>query len=524
MRKQIPYRMFGDTPKSSKQLNYQIDPSDNSNDIRGGKNVLVLFDSSGNWGWMGGLYAKEMVNLLNHFEVTVTSKSIESYVAGDISLYDATFYVGAVYGNPISNDFINDVINSTKPICWLGYNIWKAAWSADMASVNSTFESKFGIRFAGLDNSGFTDIQYKGQTLTKSLLYPTIAKIQILDSTKATNYATCSNSSESNIPYITKASNLWFVADCPFIYVSMTDRYLAFCDVLHDILNIQHNEQHNAIIRIEDISSVNDPVKLRQIADYLSSENVPFAISVIPVYKDPLGTYNDGIAEDIPLNQSKEVLSAIKYMVSKGGEVIQHGYTHQYSNIRNPETGVSGDDYEFFKMSLDSSGSINYIGPLPEDSQAWATSRVSAGKNILKKCGLNPVAWLTPHYIATPNSYRAFKTGYTSALDRSIVFYTNTDGTVYFIEQLCPFIVNKDQFGIRRIPETIGYIDPWGYGTAQPPALSDTLLNRAGYMKVVRDGWAGCYYHPFLDIQYLKDLVSGLKGRGFTFVAPSKAN
>jgi uncharacterized protein YdaL len=259
------------------------------------------------------------------------------------------------------------------------------------------------------------------------------------------------------------------------------------------------------------------------IADYLYSQGVPFAISVIPEYRDPLGYYNSGIAETVKMQDAPAVVSAIKYMVSKGGQVVQHGYTHQYSTVANPETGVTGDDYEFFKMSLDSNRNIVYDGPLPEDSQTWAKNRVSTGKNILTKFGLNPVAWLTPHYIASPNSYRAFKSVYATSLDRAIVFYTAADGKAYFIEQLCPFFMNKDQFGIRRIPETIGYIDPWGFGTTQPPALSDTLLTRADSMWVVRDGWAGCYFHPYLDIQYLKELVGGLKGRGYQFIAPSLA-
>ncbi len=517
-------REFGNIPRSSKLLGYALDPTDNNNDIRGSGTALILFDSSGQYGWMGGLYAKEMANLLSHFSLTVTSKKVENYTAGDIENFDSTFYIGVVYDNALKDALINDVIKSTKPVCWIGYNLWKAAWTPDMTNVNPVFESKFGIRFNGLDNSGYNAIQYKGQTLTKSDLDQTIGKIEILNSSIASASATCSNASASNVPYITHAGNLWYIADCPFVYVSMTDRYLAFVDILHDILNIQHQEQHRAVIRIEDVSPANDPARLRQVADYLYSQNTPFAISVIPEYRDPLGTYNSGVAETIKMANAPEVVSAIKYMVSKGGEVVQHGYTHQYSNVANPDNGVTGDDYEFFKMSLDGNRNIVYDGPLPEDSKAWAKSRVNTGKNILTKFGLNPVAWLTPHYIASPNTYRAVKTIYPVSLDRSIVFYTGSDGIVYFIEQLCPFYMKSDQFGISRIPETIGYVDPWGFGTIQPPALPPVLLSRADSMWVVRDGWAGCYFHPYLDIQYLKDLVSGLKGRGYQFVAPSQAN
>jgi len=178
-------------------------------------------------------------------------------------------------------------------------------------------------------------------------------------------------------------------------------------------------------------------------------------------------------------NQSPEVVSALKYMVTKGGEVVQHGYTHQYSTIANPDSGVSGDDYEFFRVSWDSTHTLVYNGPLPEDSQSWAAGRVTSGKNILAKCGLTPVAWETPHYIASPASYRAFKNAYPTSLDRAIVFHTAGDGTVYFIEQLCPYFMNGDQFGIRRIPETIGYVDIWGdgvQGPSLPPSTEPSIL------------------------------------------------
>jgi len=31
--------------------------------------------------------------------------------------------------------------------------------------------------------------------------------------------------------------------------------------------------------------------------------------------------------------------------------MIHHGYTHQYSNIANPYTAVTGDDCEFYRIT-----------------------------------------------------------------------------------------------------------------------------------------------------------------------------
>jgi len=56
-----------------------------------------------------------------------------------------------------------------------------------------------------------------------------------------------------------------------------------------------------------------------------------------------------------------------------------------------------------------------------------------------------------------------------------------------------------------------------------PPRLPSDAARLARLVKVVRDGWAGCYFHPFLDIEYLKQLVTGIKAEGYTFVPVGKA-
>jgi len=45
------------------------------------------------------------------------------------------------------------------------------------------------------------------------------------------------------------------------------------------------------------------------------------------------------------------MITAIRVMQQMGGVLIHHGYTHQYSNIANPYTAVTGDDCEFLTGS-----------------------------------------------------------------------------------------------------------------------------------------------------------------------------
>jgi hypothetical protein len=67
------------------------------------------------------------------------------------------------------------------------------------------------------------------------------------------------------------------------------------------------------------------------------------------------------------------------------------------------------------------------------------------------------------------------------------------------------------------MPETIGYIDPFGWYELQAPTTSEDLLKRAKALKVVRDGWAGFYFHWYLDPEELRKTVIGLQEQGFTF-------
>jgi len=480
--------------------------------------VLVLYDASGSWGWLGSLYASHLQNLVSHFDLKCKVKPIEQYNKGEIKNSVMTFYIGSVYGNPIPQLFMDEVLASTKPVCWMGYNIWEIAWDPTMAHVNPAFESKFGLRFLGLDAAGSAEIDYKGIALTKDQTDPTISAMQVLDTSLVTVPATVKRAT-GDLPYIAHAANLWFVADDPFVYCSMTDRNLAFADLMHDMLGIKHKEQHRAILRIEDVHAKQSLDNLRAIADYLASVKVPFCISAIPEYDDPLGVYNNGVPQTIKLADSPDFVKTLQYMQKRGGTIIQHGYTHQYSNQLNPYTGVTAEDYEFYRVTLDAGGNQVLNGPIPGDSKAWAKQRMHTGEELLRKYNLAPAAWLTPHYLASPEDYKAFHSEYDTALDRGLYFTTDAvSGKTYFLQQMAPFIINKDQFGFRRIPETLGYVDPVGYGTV-PPNLPADMVARSNADWAVRDGWAGCYFHPYLDIQYLKDLVTGLKGRGYKFVS-----
>lgn len=194
-----------------------------------GQHVLVLYDNTGPYGWRGQLYVQHLANLLSHFDVVTTLKPVESYTAGELDQNQTTFYLGVIYGNPLPTALKNDLLTTTHTFCWLGYNLWQVAWDSFTTSAHNAFTEKFGFRFLELDGSLWNKVRYKGVTLTRETYDdPQIGRVEVMNPALVTVPATCHTDTDE-APYIIRGNNLWYVADNPFCYVTMTDRYLAFC-------------------------------------------------------------------------------------------------------------------------------------------------------------------------------------------------------------------------------------------------------------------------------------------------------
>jgi uncharacterized protein YdaL len=473
-------------------------------------NILILYDDTGNWGWLGGVYALKLENLLAHFESKTTKKPLGQYLIGDLVKYDATFYLGSTYTEEaLSPVFQADLNSNTKPFVWAGFNLWRYAWNDPL------FVGKYGFQFLNYAPENHPKVVYKNTDLKKEVWDPGLNHVQILDPNLAKVHATAMDGSGGEWPYIVQSGNFWFVADMPLISTSFENRSLAFADLLHDMLGINHPESHRAYFRVEDVSRESDSASLKAITKAVTSLKVPFLISLIPSYRDWMGVYNNGIPVKLNITANSTVGKEVKLWLSAGGQILQHGTTHQIDGLLNPYSGVSGEDYEFYRITLDSTNKISYVGPVPGDSVAWVQKRIVQGQNILKNAGFTPIGWLTPHYIASPVDYKVFASLYPFACDRAIFFVTNSSGGIQPDEFNSPFVY-RDTYGIKRIPETIGYPDPNGDDGA--PVFPVDLVRRAQALKVVRDGWAGFYFHWYLNPSHLIEIVNGLKEIGYEFV------
>ena len=449
------------------------------------KKTLIIVEGSSelsNYAMAGG---RKIANLLGHFNVDYTLKGSNDYKSGEMNKFDFIFYFGFHPKNSPSQKFTDDLVKYNKQVIWINSGM------NEFSSRYPNFKKEFGFTVAEMDSTTGFDLVKSGQkTFTKML--PKTCPILVSDKKKVTVYSTVSASKKAKeYPYIVHSKNLTYIADSPFdMAVLGGDRYIYFADLLHDILGEAHNEIHRAIIRIEDINPLSNPQKLREIADILSDRNVPFLVGVIPYYINP----DEKLS--INLSDKQEVVDALKYMVSKGATIVMHGSTHQFR-------GVSGNDFEFWD--------INTGKAIKDETEESISKKVEYGLQELMKNGLYPLLWETPHYTASQKFYRTIPKYFSSCIE------TKLDIEDFDYGQYFPYIINKDIYGQRIYPEDIGYV-PLDSNMSQENEYIKEIVERAKANLSVRDGFAACFFHPFLDLELLKELVTQIQELGYTYI------
>ena len=477
--------------------------------------TLVLYDSTGPYGWLGEAYGTLTTNLSSHFGAW-TAHPIGSYLAGELSGYSAVVYVGSTYDEPVPVAFLDDVFTTTIPVVWMYDNIWQ------LTARHADFAATRGFMWNQFDFSTVSEVRYHGTSLTRDTINASgIMSTTITDPTRATVLADSVRADGTTFPWAVRSGNLTYVGEIPFAYMTHDDRYLAFSDLLFDALAPATVARHRALVRIEDVGPDADPAELRAVADYLASKKVPFTVAVYPRYLDPKGVNNAGKAENYALSSRPLVVSALKYMQTKGGALLMHGYTHQYSNVANPYDGVSGNDFEFYAAHVDATNNVIYDGPVPGDSTLWATTRVLTGLTQFTLAGLaKPTIFEFPHYAGSAVDYRAVGSLFATRYDRGLYYpgvlsRTTVDNT-RIIGQFFPYAV-RDVYGTAIIPENLGNVEPEPFNN-HPARLPADLIASAARNLAIRDGVASFFYHPYLGTAYLQQVVEGVQGLGYSFV------
>jgi uncharacterized protein YdaL len=437
------------------------------------KNVLILYDQGEDKQEPALADARYLTNLLGHFDTNVKLTPVKEYKPGSMDSSDVVFYVSYENEFVLPEVFKREIFGFKNTFCWINNQLGELD--------QKMLLQKYGFHFKEYnEDKGFNRVIYNNVVFPKGDENINIVEIDKPSAVKVKAYAV--NKEGVKAPYIVHSGKFWFVADSPFAYSSEKDRYLAFADVLHDIVGENHRHKHTGLVRIEDVNPTSDPKSLITIVKYLKSQNVPFAVALVPVYVNPKEKV------EIHLGERPELLSVLKEIPNFGGSFVLHGYTHQYH-------GVTPEDYEFWDDVADK--------PVIGDSVEYASLRI---EKAIKECidnGIYPLAWETPHYVGSENTYLAVKKFFSVVYGRrNVMEYIGTD-------QFFPYPV-KDVLGQEVIPENLGYIR--GENPQPQELLSAAKLNLA-----LRDGYASFFFHPFMNIDYLRTTIKGLKSMGYKF-------
>ena len=193
--------------------------------------------------------------------------------------------------------------------------------------------------------------------------------------------------------------------------------------------------------------------------------------------------------------------------------------------MANPNFGVSGGDYEFFRAGLDTGGRFELLGPFDDDRGEMWDARLDLAFANWDAAGL-PQPWLftSPHYAASQSAYRSMGTRFPARLERVLYFGgeasgANNGSNALYGEQFFPYPV-RDIRGDVILPETLGNWAPQGsvHGRSM-----EAMLETARRNLVLRDSYASFFFHWYLDPARLTELTTSLQAMGYEFVSPQLA-
>ncbi|WP_313023555.1 polysaccharide deacetylase family protein [Mobilicoccus sp.] len=517
-----------------------------------GTHTLVLFGGQGSFADSSEGAAISAAQLASHFG-PVTTRPLSSYRPGMLRDYDALLYVGVAYEHAMPRGLAEDITTGDTPVVWAGGNAPTLAGVTEKGrsqAAHDRFVTRYGWDPAASevdDDDVVKAVRYKGVDLARAhpeeqsgLVVPHVvdpATVKVLARGVCKDVcASVDADGEHTVPWAVRSANLTFVSEVPFGYPVEGGRSLAYADLLYDALGPDVEPVKQAAVRIEDVSPNTDPKKIREIADVLSARGVPFQLAVIPNFVDRSGATLSGIPRNVVLSDTPELVEALKYAQDRGGVLVQHGTTHQYASLPNPYDGASADDFEFYRAACihgsdastyvpcEKDTAVQLLMPIGDDTPDAAAVRVAGGRQLFRKAGLDaPMIFETPHYAASANAYEGIRRVYDTRYERAqftagVLTGRPEQGELF--EQIFPYRVT-DVHGSTVLPETLGSVAPEPYsGHAQRSGAE--LVETARAMGVVRESTASFFYHAFLPVEGLVEIIDGIEAQGYTFIPATK--
>ena len=415
-----------------------------------------------------------LYNLIHHFSVTVDMVGLDEYKKGAVEAYDYVFVCFYEKNAYYKQDFFEDIEAYKGEIIWIGEKVDRF--------VRGNYPQ---FRYVG-KKTNLLEVEYNGQNykIPNELNYNIIMPVSETIGEDVKVVATLLDGA-SKYPYILEMGKFRYVARLEVDYGPL---YYIFSDYLYNIFDVESTGINKVFVRIEDIHPLREPETLREIADYLYSQKVPFMIALIPAYLNPESR------EYITISDKPAFAEAVRYMVEKGGSIILHGYSHQYYNSE------SGEGFEFWDAKTDA--------PLKEDTAQWIEERVSLGVKECLRNGIYPLAFEPPHYAMNQEGYVELKKYFSTV----VAHYQSSD--IGFTSSTFPYEIRGSKYFNLLIPENMGFVEL----DLEEKSVKD-IVEKAEELRIVRGYTGGFFFHPYMDIKYLKQIVEGLKERDFAFFA-----
>ncbi|GAB6432816.1 polysaccharide deacetylase family protein [Bacillus luti] len=425
---------------------------------------------------------------LGHFTNDITVKSLkEATSTTNSSSFTHVVYIGEKK-EEFSTEAKQFLENFSGPVLALGQNV-------------EQLSSRFSFITLKSDDIRVNKIKYLSKKLENTLEGERL--IQSID-TNGTVLANASNSNNTH-PLIVQHGTSYYVAT-PNLFDWMS-HYVG--EMLFSYFGQKpKTDKVSAYLRLEDVHPAADINQLKEIAELLKEKQIPYMITVIPVYTDPQ------TEKKIQLKDKPELVDLLRSMQDDGAAIIMHGYTHQFYDTE------TGEGFEFWDVKTDQPiRQPNHEKPKKQNDfpnieaynqyvekgkafeEKYTTDHIEKGIQELVDAKLYPVAFEAPHYTMSQKGYeilsRYFST-YVGQLQLSDTTWKSMHSPAY---RSTPSFLH----GMKLMPETVGFIEE------DKPQAFTKMKERALSVAKLSDGVIGAFYHPYLGVKPLKEVLKNLE-------------
>ncbi|PGZ75095.1 DUF2334 domain-containing protein [Bacillus sp. AFS029637] len=425
---------------------------------------------------------------LGHFTNDITVKNLKEAT----TTTDSSSFTHIVYSGEKKEEFSTEtkqfLENFSGPVLVLGQNV-------------EQLSSRFSFITLKSNDVRVNKIEYPNKKLKNALEGERL--IQSVD-TNGTVLANASSSNNTN-PLIVQNGTSYYVAT-PNLFDWMS-HYVG--EMLFSYFGQKpKTDKISAYLRLEDVHPAADINQLKEIAELLKEKKIPYMITVIPVYTDP------DTGKTIHLKDKPELVDLLRSMQDDGASIIMHGYTHQFYDSE------TGEGFEFWDVKTDqpirqpkhekpktkddfpnTEAYNQYVQKGEEFEEQYTTDHIEKGIQELVDAKLYPVAFEAPHYTMSQKGYEILSR-YFSTYVGQLQLNDTTWRSMH-----SPFYTSTPSFlhGMKLMPETVGFIEE-----DKPQAIAK-MKERAVSVAKLSDGIIGAFYHPYLGVEPLKEVLKDLE-------------